>query len=546
LQEERGTPDGSSPVAVEATLVRALRWTDAFWIASGVPALLVFSIGFIALLVGPVSALIWILSVLIGLGLAFTYAEIAGMFPEKSGGPPVFGAQAWKRYFPAIAPLNIWAYWFGWSAVQATGVLLMGQYIQRRWAPGQTWSVDWSPTADLGIHVNFAYVVGTAILVGLFWLNRFGIRQSAWTQRVLAVTSLVPLALLFVVPIFQGKVDPSLLDPFSVPGHVWWSWATFKLVCAGLFMAGWSAYGFETAVAYTAEFRNPQRDAPRAIFAAGGLCLFFYGLGPFILYAVVGGEQIREDPSTALVPLAGSVFGPAGGLLIGLLLVALLLSVNTAVLGCARTLYQASKDGWTFRFLQGVSRRGVPAKAMAFAVGFNLILMLLGNVKSIIAAAAIGYMTFHTLNPVAGHLLRKDAPGAERPYRAPAAMIRVGVALAAVNLVLVFVGAPSWGWSSVALGWLIVLAGIPIYYYRRWRDGRLPARRTAEVDPLGADGRWAHFEPMIAYVVAAGGVLTLAVWKDGAWAYVLGLTLAAGWALGFFVSRNRRARWFSW
>jgi len=465
-----------------STLVRTIHWRDAFWIASGVPALLVFSVGYIAVLDGPVSVVIWLASVLIGLGMAFVYAEMAGMFPEKSGGPPVFGAQAWKRYVRPIAPLNIWGYWFAWSPVLAIGGLLMGGYIEKEWFPGQTWSASWTITASFGFHFNFAFVVGAAILIGLFWLNHFGIKESAWTQRVLGVTSLVPLALMIIVPIFEGKIHLSNLTPFTVPNAH--GWHVFALICAGLFVAAWSAYAFETAVVYTAEFQRPQRDTPRAIFASGGLCLFFYGLGPFVLYAVVGGQAIQQDPTTALVPLANDVFGTAGGLLIGLLLLALLLSINTAILGSSRTLYQASKDSWTFRFMQWTSPRGVPLKAMGFDVEFNLLLMMLGNPIYILAASTVGYMIFNTLNLIAGYLLRKDAPAATRPYRAPVTMIRLGVVFAAVNLVLLFVGAPSWGWSYVGLGWLIVLAGIAIYYYRAWSDRRVPERATVAAATL--------------------------------------------------------------
>jgi amino acid transporter len=458
-------------------LVRAIRWTDAFWIASGVPALLVFSVGYIAILAGPVSVVIWVASVLIGLAMAFVYAEMAGMFPEKSGGPPVFGAQAWKRYFRPIAPLNIWGYWFAWSPVLAIGGLLMGSYIQREWFSGQDWSAEWAPTADFGIHLNFAYVVGAAILIGLFWLNHFGIKESALTQLVLGVCSLVPLALLIIVPIFQGKIDMGNFSPFEVPNAE--GWDVVVLVCAGLFVAAWSAYAFETSVVYTAEFSRPQRDTPRAIFGSGGLCLFFYGLGPFVLYGVVGGEKIQEDPSTALVPLSESVFGTGGKILIVLLLVALLLSINTAILGSSRTLYQASKDGWIFRFLQATSPRGVPLRAMGFDVVFNLVLMLIGNPIYILAASTVGYMAFNVLNLVAGYLLRKDAPDAVRAYRAPLVMIRLGVVLAAVNLVLLFLGAPSWGWKYIGIGWAIVLAGIAVYYFRVWSDRHDDAGETA-------------------------------------------------------------------
>lgn len=44
--------------------------------------------------------------------------------------------------------------------------------------------------------------MGAAIILSLLWLNHFGIKESAWVQLVLGVCSLVPLALLIVVPIF--------------------------------------------------------------------------------------------------------------------------------------------------------------------------------------------------------------------------------------------------------------------------------------------------------------------------------------------------------
>src|SRR3990170_4018928 len=126
------------------TLIRAIRWSDAFWIASGVPALLVFSVGYIAVLTGPVSVAIWIVSILIGIAMAFVYAEMAGMFPEEAGGPPVFGAHAGKG--------------FGGSPVVGLGGRLMGSSVQPGGASGRPWSRVWSPTADFGIHFNFAYV----------------------------------------------------------------------------------------------------------------------------------------------------------------------------------------------------------------------------------------------------------------------------------------------------------------------------------------------------------------------------------------------------
>src|SRR3954462_14978202 len=82
----------------EGGMKRAISWQGGFWIASGVPALVLFSIGSIAAGVGAVSPLVWMVSVVLALMQSFVFAEIAGLFPQKSGRTSVFGAMAWAPY----------------------------------------------------------------------------------------------------------------------------------------------------------------------------------------------------------------------------------------------------------------------------------------------------------------------------------------------------------------------------------------------------------------------------------------------------------------
>ena len=102
-------------------LRRDITWRDVFWVASGVPPLVLFSIGGIAATIGNPSWVVWIVSVLMGYVQAHTYAEIAGLFPSKSGGASVYGAAAWVRYGRVIAPLSVWCNWIAWSPVLAIG-----------------------------------------------------------------------------------------------------------------------------------------------------------------------------------------------------------------------------------------------------------------------------------------------------------------------------------------------------------------------------------------------------------------------------------------
>src|SRR5215470_15822692 len=110
-------------------LKRAIDWKGAFWVASGVPALVVFSIGGIAGTVGIPAYAVWICSMLMGFVQSFTYAEIAGLFPNKSGGASVYGAAAWLKYSKFIAPLSVWCNWFAWTPVLSLGSAIAAGYI---------------------------------------------------------------------------------------------------------------------------------------------------------------------------------------------------------------------------------------------------------------------------------------------------------------------------------------------------------------------------------------------------------------------------------
>jgi hypothetical protein len=79
-------------------LVRALNWKGAFWVAAGVPPLVLFSIGGIAGVAGKAAFVVWIISMIMGFLQSFTYAELAGMFGNKAGGASIYGATAWLRY----------------------------------------------------------------------------------------------------------------------------------------------------------------------------------------------------------------------------------------------------------------------------------------------------------------------------------------------------------------------------------------------------------------------------------------------------------------
>src|SRR5271168_4916429 len=137
------------------TLHRELDWKGAFWASSGVPAGVLLTMGGIATIIGQPSWVVWIASILMGFLQSFIYAEIAGLFPHKSGGASVYGAAAWIKYSKFVAPISVWCNWLAWSPVLALGTGLAAGYVMTSlFAPGaaiHTWQItllDLNPVRD--------------------------------------------------------------------------------------------------------------------------------------------------------------------------------------------------------------------------------------------------------------------------------------------------------------------------------------------------------------------------------------------------------------
>src|SRR3984957_1860692 len=131
----RTTTEAAQVAPRDDQLHRTIDWKGAFWVASGVPALVLFSIGGIAGTVGTPAFAVWAVSMLLGFIQSFTYAEIAGLFPNKSGGASVYGAAAWLKYGKLIAPLSVWCNWLAWTPVLSLGCTIAAGYILNALAP---------------------------------------------------------------------------------------------------------------------------------------------------------------------------------------------------------------------------------------------------------------------------------------------------------------------------------------------------------------------------------------------------------------------------
>ena len=539
-------------LAQNATLLRKIGWQGAFWVASGVPALVLFSIGAIAATVGKPAWMVWAISIAFGFIQAFTYAEIAGLFPHKSGGASIYGAIAWVKYSKFVAPVSVWCNWFAWSPVLAIGSgLAAGYLLSALFAPDaaiNTWQIT---LMDLGnikdglvLRINATFVLGAALLLSVFAVQHGGILRSAKTTMILGIVALIPLMLIGIVPLLTGDAPSANFFPiaplaYDAAGNVIdgaWNIEGWKLMAGGLFIAAWSTYGFETAVCYTREFKNPKTDTFKAIFYSGLLCIAVFtlvpiafqghlGLGNMVTPAVVDAAGVVTSPAVydgmlepsiysgmgVAAALGGMVGGGAfvGNLMVIMLVLALLLSIMTSMAGSSRTLYQASVDGWLPKYLSHVNTHGAPTRAMWTDLSFNLILLMMSDYVFILAASNIGYIIFNFLNLNAGWIHRMDRPNWDRPYKAPAILLALGAILGFVNLAIMGLGADIWGAGTLKAGLLFAALIIPVFIYRHYVQdkGVFPKQMLEDLHMAGDDSITTKNAGVLPYVALVAGVV---------------------------------------
>jgi amino acid transporter len=546
-----GVPASVSGKAAQvATLHRKIDWTGAFWVASGVPALVLFSVGAVAATVGRPSWVVWMVSIAFGFIQAFTYAEIAGLFPHKSGGASVYGAIAWVRYGKFIAPISVWCNWLAWSPVLAIGSGLAAGYVLNACFAPEAAINTWHLTLlDLGgvkpglfLRIDATFVIGAILLLTVFAIQHGGILRSARVTLILGVASLVPLGLIAIIPILTGDMTRAHFFPIVPLSHDasarvidgQWNAAGITLMAGGLFIAAWSTYAFETSVCYTREFKDPHRDTFKAIFYSGLLCIAIFTLVPLAFQGHLG---LGELVTPAVLDRDGKVLTPAvydgmlspsiysgmgvgsvmakmvgGGALVEkiivvMLILAVVLAIMTAMAGSSRTLYQASVDGWLPRYLSHVNAHGAPTRAMWTDLGFNLITLMMSDYVFVLAASNVAYLLFNFLNLNAGWIHRMDRSQWERPFRAPTWIIVAGTSLAFVNLALMGLGADVYGAGTLKVGLGFACLIVPVFLFRHYIQDKGVFPRTMSEDlELTDDQPLVKRAGILPYLTLAAGV----------------------------------------
>jgi amino acid transporter len=460
-----------------------MRWYDGVVLSLTIPAALVATLGYSVGALGTWSAIVlWGVSMLIATAANWIYTELAGMFPERSGGISLYGSEAFRSRLSLVGPLVVFGYWFAWSSSIAVYSEIAGDLVRAEWFPGQDWSLDAGP-----VDLTFGRVVALGIVVVVWAANVLGLRPTMRLAYVAGALLLVPIVVFMFVPYLTGDwSSESFTWKLGEAGQEWGGW---KLATVWLYVMLWTSLGVEVCATFTPEYRRGVRDASRALRAAALLSLGIFVLLPLGALGVVGEAAAAADPITFYAAAFEELLGVASGLMIALLVAGLVLVITTCFAGSSRALYGMSREGLTLRGIDRLNRHGVPGRALTVDLVVNLCLILfVGGVLAILAASNLGYLLAHVAALTSFLLLRRDRPGSPRAIRLGKPFLGLAALLVALLFFVLVVGATSFSLTGygglrellVALG--ILLGSLVLFVWRRvvQERGRLRLREIVE------------------------------------------------------------------
>ncbi len=402
---------------------------------------------------GGISLVGWVFSAAGALALALVMARLAKMIP-KAGGPYAYTREGLGD-LPAF--LVAWGYWVSiWAGNAAISVAFVG-YM----------AVFFPPLA-----ANPALGAGAAVTTIWFLtgVSCWGVREAGILQFWTTVLKLLPLVALGTIGLLF--LEPAHFVPFNATGG-----SSFSAITATAALTLWAFTGLESATIPADSVEDPGRTIPRATIIGTIVAAVVY-----ILASVgVMGAMPAEELALSTAPFADAATriwgGWAGSAIAFGAAVAAFGALNGWVLLQGQMPLAAARDGLFPKVFGKVSDRGTPVPGLVISsvlvtllIGLNFSASLVDQFTFIILLATLSVLVPYVLSSVSELVIfvrDRESFSGER---------LVGASIIAVLALLYSLWAiVGIGKDVVFWGFLLLLAGVPIYWMQVRKRGRGPS-----------------------------------------------------------------------
>ena len=397
--------------------------------------------------------LAWLVGGLLSFFGALTYAELGAMRPQ-AGGEYVYVRDA---YGPLAGFLYAWT-WFIIAKPASIATVTTG--IVRILGTFPALSFFSSDIVRTPVPVSYGQLVAISATILISILNYVGIRKAGEFQLVF---TLLKVAIILAI-VGVG---------FTYVSGTWSNFAgAFEGAKGGItgFMAAlvaalWAYDGWNDLNMVAGEVRDPERSIPIALIAGVAVVGVLYVLVNAAVQYVLPAATIASSPRPASDAI-GMVLGPAGASIVSAAMAfSMLVTLNGTTMSGARVPFAVARDGYFFESLARVHPRfHTPSVAIAVQAALSILLLLLGgNFRQLFSLAIFSEWLFYMIAGSTIFVFHKREPDAPRPYRVWGYPFLPALFVAASAVLLYYTFTDNL--RNSALGSLVILAGIPIFFY---------------------------------------------------------------------------------
>lgn len=427
---------------------------------------------------------VWVITGVMTITAAVSYGELSGMYP-KAGGQYVYLKEAFN---PLVGFLYGWSFFAVIQTATIAAVAIAFAKFSGYFFPILNLTDD-NLLMTLGsVKIFPAHLVAIGVIILLSYFNTRGVKEGKAIQlvftlsKMLALFGLVVFGFILVEHSFfaenwatgfnaaqdlgtkneSGQLIPSGWVPITGA-------ALMGAIAAAMVGSVFSSDAWNNVTFVAGEVKNPQRNIGLSLFLGTFIVTLLYVTTNLMYLNVLPLNEIAFPQEDRLaVAAANSVFGDNGKFAIAALIMISTFGCNNGlILSGARVYYTMAKDGLFFQKAGHLNKNGVPQWALWAQCVVASLLCLSGRYGDLLDMISFVVVIFYVLTIAGIFILRKKKPDAERPYKAfgypflPALYIVMGIAFC----VLLIWFKPQFTWP----GFIIVLIGIPIYYFLKNR-----------------------------------------------------------------------------
>jgi APA family basic amino acid/polyamine antiporter len=410
---------------------------------------------------GGISVFGWLFTSVGALLLALVFARLSRMVP-KAGGPYAFSRSGFGDF---AGFLVAWGYWISiWAANAALGVALVS-YLS-----------FFFPILSQNRTLALAVALGSIWL--LTWVNSRGVRTAGSVQVVTTLLKIAPLILIGTLGLLY--LDPANFTPFNASGG-----SSFSAITATAALTLWAFLGFESATVPAEEVFDPGRTIPRATILGTLFAVVLYVLGTVAVMGVIPPAELARS-NAPFADAAVRMWGEWTGALVAAgAAVSCFGALNGWILLQGRVPFAAARDGLFPAVFGRLSRRGTPAAGLAISSVILTALMVMNYTESLVDQFTfiILLATLTALFPYAISAMAELMIFIRERERFRGERLAGASAIAVAAFLYSLWAIAGSGRETVYWGFLLLLAGVPVYVWIRWRQDGSAAAAEHRSDP---------------------------------------------------------------